>query len=71
MAGYIGLVLGVAVLELASGRLPDSSFFRQPSVNLQVAIYATGLLVLAGTLAGLFPARRAAGIRPIEALRDE
>jgi putative ABC transport system permease protein len=71
VAGYIGLVLGVATLELAGARLPDSGFFRNPNVNLQVAIYATLLLVLAGTIAGLFPARRAARVRPIEALRDE
>jgi len=71
VAGYVGLVLGVATLELAAGKLPESSFFRQPNVNLQVAIYATLLLIAAGTIAGLFPARRAARIRPIEALRDE
>jgi putative ABC transport system permease protein len=71
LAGYLGLVLGVATLELAGGRLPESSFFRNPNVNLQVAITATLLLILAGCVAGLFPARRAARIRPIEALRDE
>jgi putative ABC transport system permease protein len=71
VAGYIGLVLGVVVLELAAGKLPDSSFFRSPAVDLRVAGYATLLLVVAGTAAGLFPARRAAAIRPIEALRDE
>ncbi len=71
VAGYTGLVLGVATLELARANLPESSFFRTPEVDLEVAIYATIMLVLAGTLAGFFPARRAAGIRPIEALRDE
>jgi putative ABC transport system permease protein len=71
VAGYLGLVCGVAVLELAARELPESSFFRNPAVNLQVALYATAVLVLAGTMAGLFPARRAAAIRPIEALRDE
>ena len=71
VAGYVGLVLGVFTLEFASGKLPEDSLFRRPEVDLQVAIYATGLLVLAGTLAGLFPAKRAANIRPIEALRDQ
>ena len=70
IAGYIGLVLGVAVLELFSGGL-TADFFRNPEVDLGVAIYATLLLVLAGTAAGLVPAVKAAGIRPIEALRDE
>ena len=71
VAGYVGLVLGVVTLEVARANLPESSFFRNPQVDLQVAIYATILLVLAGALAGFFPARRAARIRPIEALRDE
>ena len=71
VAGYVGLVLGVATLELARANLPASSFFRSPEVDLETAIYATILLVLAGALAGFFPARRAARIRPIEALRDE
>ena len=63
--------VGVAVVEFVGGKLPESSFFRSPSVDLQVAIYATLLLIAAGTAAGFFPARKAARIRPIEALRDE
>lgn len=69
-AGYIGLVLGVGLLELISKQI-DTPFFKQPEVNIQVAIGATVLLVVAGALAGFFPARRAAAIKPIEALRDE
>ena len=69
-AGYIGLVLGVALLELVSGNI-DTPFFKHPQVDISVASGATVLLVLAGALAGFFPARRAASIRPIEALRDE
>lgn len=71
VAGYVGLLSGIAVLELAASQLPESSFFRQPQVDSSVAIQATLMLVLAGSLAGLVPARRAARIRPIEALRDE
>ncbi len=71
IAGYIGLVLGVMVLELASGQLPSTGFFIHPEVNLRVAIAATVLLVTAGAAAGAVPARRAARVRPIEALRDE
>ncbi len=72
VAGYLGLVLGVAVLEIASDFLPPSAaFFRNPEVDLRTAIAATGLLVVAGTLAGYFPARRAASIQPIVALREE
>ncbi|GAB4489955.1 MAG: ABC transporter permease [Raineya sp.] len=78
MAGYIGLLLGVGVLELirilieqveAGGG--EVGFFSRPEVNLSVAITATIILVIAGALAGLFPAMRAANIKPIEALRAE
>ncbi|HAH59664.1 MAG: ABC transporter permease [Lentimicrobium sp.] len=69
-AGYIGLVMGVVVLETV-GKNIESKFFSQPSVDLQVAVYALVLLVFCGALAGFIPARRAAAIKPIEALRDE
>jgi putative ABC transport system permease protein len=36
-----------------------------------VAVSATVLLIFAGTVAGFFPARRAAAVRPVEALREE
>ncbi len=70
-AGYIGLVLGVCVTELAKKFMPPSDFFRNPEVDLNVAITATMVLVFAGAMAGLIPALKAANIRPIEALRDE
>jgi len=70
VAGYIGLVLGVAVLELG-GKQITADVFRNPEVNLGIAIWATVLLIVAGTLAGLVPALKAAAVRPIEALRDE
>jgi putative ABC transport system permease protein len=69
-AGYFGLVLGVVVLETLGSKI-ESEFFSQPSVDLSVAIYALTLLVFSGALAGFIPARRAAAIKPIEALRDE
>ncbi len=70
-SGYIGLVLGIGLLELIAGNLPSSEFFREPGVDLGLALGATALLVTAGALAGLIPARRAARVRPIEALRTE
>lgn len=69
-AGYVGLVLGVVVLESVGSKI-ESQFFSQPSVDLRVALYSLLLLVLSGALAGFIPARRAAAIKPIEALRDE
>jgi putative ABC transport system permease protein len=72
VAGYLGLVAGVLVLEVASRFLPEeSSFFRNPQVDLPTAAWATLLLIAAGTVAGFFPARRAASVQPVEALRDE
>jgi putative ABC transport system permease protein len=64
------LVLGVVVLETVGSKI-ESQFFSQPSVDLNVALYALLLLVFCGALAGFIPARRAAAIKPIEALRDE
>ena len=71
VAGYLGLVAGVALLELGARALPDSEFFVNPNVDLPVALSATLVLILAGTLAGLVPALRAARVQPVEALKDE
>ncbi len=78
MAGYIGLLLGIGILELIRIMIEkveagggEVGFFSRPEVNLSVAITATIILVIAGALAGLFPAMRAANIKPIEALRAE
>lgn len=70
MAGYIGLILGIGLLELISPHI-ETEFFRNPEANLQVAISATIVLILAGMIAGFIPARRAAAIKPVVALRDE
>ena len=69
--GYIGLVLGVGLLEGMAGLIPDNEMFLNPEVDLRVAVTATVLLVVAGTIAGFFPAQKAATIKPIEALREE
>ena len=71
IAGFAGLVLGVLVLDVASRLIGQTDFFRNPQVDISTALEATLVLVVAGTLAGLFPARRAAAIRPVEALREE
>lgn len=71
VAGYFGLVCGVGLLEWLAGLIGEAPMFRDPTVQIGVAIQATVVLVVAGALAGLIPARRAASIRPIEALRDE
>ena len=70
-AGYIGLVLGVGLLELISNTLPDIEFFSHPEINFEVAIGATIVLIVAGAFAGFVPARKAASVKPVIALRDE
>lgn len=71
VAGYIGLTLGVFLLEWAGNNINGSEFFENPEVDLKVAISATILLIVAGSLAGLIPALRAARIQPVIALREE
>ncbi|MCG8322047.1 MAG: ABC transporter permease [Cytophagales bacterium] len=76
-SGYVGMIGGMLFLE--SGWLSNlmalfgfpMNFFIDPSVNFNNAIAATIILALSGTLAGYFPARKAAKIPPIVALRDE
>ena len=71
VAGMLGLAGGIFVLDFLGPIVPESDFFVNPNVNLSVAIYATLLLIILGSLAGLFPAWKAARINPVEALRDE
>ncbi len=75
LAGYCGLVAGVAVVEFASWAFEhfklQSEFFRNPEIDFKTVITATLFLVFAGVLAGFFPARLAAKIKPVEALREE
>jgi len=71
IAGYLGLVAGVFTLEAVSGMIEDPGIFQNPSVDLATASIATLVLIVAGTLAGLVPAIKAASISPIEALREE
>lgn len=71
VAGYMGLICGVALLEVISNAMPASDFFRNPGVDFKIAFGAAILVVLAGMFAGYVPARRAAKIKPIVALRDE
>ena len=70
-AGYLGLLFGIGILEFIASHMPASDFFRNPGVDFKIAISAALMVILAGMMAGYIPARRAAKIKPIEALRDE
>ena len=70
LAGYLGLLVGVGVLEWASPVL-KTYFITDPSVSKSLVISATLTLIGAGTLAGYLPAKKASKIKPIVALRDD
>jgi len=57
--------------ESAAGIGGNTSVFRNPTVDLGIAISATCVLIVAGVLAGYFPARKAVKISAIEAMREE
>lgn len=78
--GYIGMVCGVAANEIMDATIGhttvDTGLFKaamfvNPTVGIGTCIGATITIIIAGTIAGLIPAIKAARIRPIEALRAE
>ncbi|MBC9796642.1 ABC transporter permease [Sinomicrobium weinanense] len=71
IAGYIGLVLGVGILSIMGNSFKEDYFITNPQVGMDVVITATLILILFGVIAGYVPARRAARVKPIVALRDE
>ncbi|MGB0896056.1 MAG: ABC transporter permease [Flavobacteriaceae bacterium] len=70
LAGYFGLLIGMGVLELIGDSLKEY-FITDPSVSTSLIVTATIILIIAGAIAGYLPAKRAAQIKPIVALRDE
>lgn len=70
IAGYFGLVLGIGIVEALKAGGLQGDFFKDPDVDLATALGAVALTVLAGALAGLFPALKAAKVEPITALRE-
>jgi putative ABC transport system permease protein len=69
--GYIGIVLGVIVTEIIASGIGDVDALRDPRIDLSIAFEVTFVLIIAGGLAGLFPAIKATKVKPVEALRDE
>jgi putative ABC transport system permease protein len=75
VAGYAGLTLGVFVIELVAYLMESNGVrteaFLRPGIELSSALQALAILVLAGVLAGIIPARRAVSISPVDALRAD
>lgn len=69
-SGLIGLILALALLEFV-GPMVELDFLINPSVNFNIAMTTVVILIVAGAVAGFFPAWRGAKIKPIDALRDE
>lgn len=81
--GYIGMILGIGLTELINFVMEQSTngqpasdemqmtVFKNPTVNIGYAIFATIVLIIAGIIAGYLPARKAVKIKPIEAIKQE
>jgi len=71
ISGYVGLITGIGILKLVGNTLEEDYYILDPYVDLNTAILATFLLIGFGAFAGYLPAKRAAKIKPIEALTDK
>ena len=69
-SGIIGMICGIALLNNIGYRL-EEFFIIDPYIDNFTALTATFLLIIFGAIAGYLPAKRAALIKPIVALRDE
>ncbi len=70
IAGYLGLSLGTFILNQIGDGL-EEYFIKDPSVNTGIVVGATIALILSGLIAGYVPAKKAARIKPIVALRAD
>ena len=71
LSGYIGLFLGIIILKLIGDKLEALYFITNPYIDLKTGLTATIMLIFFGAIAGYIPARKAANIKPIIAIRDE
>ena len=71
ISGYFGLASGMVLLKNIGIALEEDYFIKNPYVDLSTAMISTFILIVFGAIAGYIPAKRAARIKPIIALRDE
>lgn len=69
--GYAGIFLGMCIMQLVDAGFGSTDFMYNPTIDISIAVEVTIVLVIAGSLAGLFPALKATKVKPVEALRDE
>lgn len=72
VAGVFGLWFSVLLLELVNSMIgSELPMFKDPTVDITIAVKALLVLIVAGAFAGLIPARKASAVNPVEALRSE
>ena len=74
LAGILGLAIGTALLfgvSMLIGSGGDTGMFKNPEIDLSVAINALIVLIISGAVAGILPASRAVSISTVDALRAE
>ena len=71
ISGYFGLFTAILMLNVIGDNLMEKYFISNPYIETSDAVWATIILIFFGALAGYLPARKAARIKPIIALRDK
>lgn len=69
--GYMGIFMGICATELLAKVFATVDFVKDPTVDISIAVQVTIVLIVAGAIAGIFPAMKALKVRPVEALRTE
>ena len=74
VAGYFGLACGLGVIyavqQFMESNNIEAEYFRNPEVNTGVAVFALGVLILSGAVAGLIPALQAVRVNPVVAMKS-
>jgi putative ABC transport system permease protein len=76
LSGLLGMLLGMGIIQLINGLINSSADDKEQliesiNINIPIALIAIITIVLAGSIAGLFPARKAADVKPVEAINQD